>query len=158
MTQPTSAGTPEAPAPHPSFAYDGIDQKEGLFQNYSEYSKSLRTWFVAYGIGGPVLFLSNEKLSTQLTGKDEAAYIVSAFLLGVALQIGLSMINKWVAWHMYVGAGDEEYQEGWQYRTWSAIARQIWLDILLDAISIFLFIYATWKTMTTFLSPSITGI
>lgn len=34
---------------------DGF-QSDGPFQNYADYSKTLRAWLVAYGIGGPVLF------------------------------------------------------------------------------------------------------
>ena len=32
----------------------------GHFENYAEYAKTLRSWLVAYGIGGPVLFLTNK--------------------------------------------------------------------------------------------------
>jgi hypothetical protein len=32
----------------------------GTFQAYAEYNKTLRTWFVAFGIGGPALFLVND--------------------------------------------------------------------------------------------------
>ncbi|NED66170.1 hypothetical protein G3I15_35110 [Streptomyces sp. SID10244] len=157
MTQFDSKIKPEEPQPQP-FEYDGTDQKEGLFQNYNEYSKSLRTWFVAYGIGGPVLFLSNEKIASHLTGTAEAVYIVSSFLIGVALQILLSMINKWVAWHMYAGAGDNEYKKSCRYKIWCEIGHLSWIDILFDVLSAVFFVIATWKTMMAFLAPNIASI
>ncbi len=35
---------------------------DGYYKVYEEYSKTLRTWFVAYGIGAPVLVLNNDEL------------------------------------------------------------------------------------------------
>jgi len=32
-----------------------LDEASGHFGNYAEYNKLLRTWFVAFGIGGPTL-------------------------------------------------------------------------------------------------------
>lgn len=35
-------------------------QKLEHFNNYADYSRTLRAWLVAYGIGGPVLFVTNK--------------------------------------------------------------------------------------------------
>jgi hypothetical protein len=36
------------------------DGKGHYFEEYSEYAKTLRIWLVAYGVGAPVVILSNE--------------------------------------------------------------------------------------------------
>ena len=58
--------------------YDG-PQKEGHFQNYSDYSRTLRAWLVAYGIGGPVLFLTNDKVATRVAESGHANKVVTYF-------------------------------------------------------------------------------
>ncbi len=45
---------------------DSSDNSEELYAVYEGYAQTLRTWFVAYGIGGPVLFLSSDGLREQL--------------------------------------------------------------------------------------------
>ena len=42
------------------------DEIEELYKAYEEHAKTLRTWLVAYGIGAPVVFLTNEQLSKRL--------------------------------------------------------------------------------------------
>ncbi len=128
-------------------------QRDEHFQNYADYSKTLRAWLVAYGIGGPVLFLTNEKVSTKVASSGHAHSIIFAFLFGVALQIILSLINKWGAWHMYVGAGDHIYQLRWRYRAWGFVNEQSWLDFAIDVASIAAFVWATWLVLNVFLAP-----
>jgi ascorbate-specific PTS system EIIC-type component UlaA len=136
----------------PNTAGDSRDRKrDEHFQNYSDYSRSLRTWLVAYGVGGPVLFVTNETLAARIAESGYAGQIGSAFLLGVALQIILSLINKWGAWHMYAGTGDDEYQATRRYRFWAFVNQQSWLDLVLDVVSFGAFIFATWRVMGVFL-------
>ena len=138
----------------PNFAYDDIGQKEGHFQNYAEYSKTLRAWLVAYGIGGPVLFVTNEKIAARVSTSPFAGQIVTAFLVGVALQIALALINKWGAWHMYAGAGDPGYQGSWRYKFWHFINAQSWIDFWLDVGTLVAFLFATWRVISIFLTPA----
>ena len=128
-------------------------QKDSHFQNYSDYSKTLRAWLVAYGIGGPVLFLTNDAVAKRVANSGYANQIISAFLLGVGFQIFLALINKWGAWHMYRGAGDPDYQECWRYRVWHQINSWSWLDFWVDLFSLLAFVVATWKVLNVFLTP-----
>jgi hypothetical protein len=134
---------------------DDAAQKADHFDNYSEYAKTLRAWLVAYGIGGPVLFVTNDKLAKQVSDSAAAAQVVSAFLLGVALQVLIAFINKWGAWHMYVGAGDSHYQTGRRYRSWSFVNRQSWIDVTVDVVSIAAFFFGTWRVLLILLAPSV---
>jgi hypothetical protein len=132
--------------------YDAA-QKESHFQNYSDYSKTLRAWLVAYGVGGPVLFLTNDGISKKVASSGHANAIVSAFLIGVALQIILALINKWAAWFMYRGAGDPDYQRGRLYSSWSKINSCSWIDFWVDLASLMAFMAATWFVLNVFLAP-----
>jgi hypothetical protein len=40
-------------------------EAERSFEAYSDYSKTLRMWFVAYGMGGPILFVSNKDMAAK---------------------------------------------------------------------------------------------
>ena len=127
--------------------------KDGHSQNYADYSRTLRAWLVAYGVGGPVLFLTNDKISTRVASSGYGRQIIFSFLLGVGLQIVLSLINKWGAWHMYAGAGDHVYQRRFRYCLWGFINKQSWLDFAMDVASIGAFVWATWRVLDIFLAP-----
>ncbi len=68
------------------------------YKAYEEHSKVLRTWLVAYGIGAPVLFLTNETLAAKLAGSAVAGRVAALFLVGVAAQVLLAAFNKTVMW------------------------------------------------------------
>jgi hypothetical protein len=50
---------------------DGKDELSA----YLEYNKILRSWFVAFGVGGPALFLINAQISKILADKGELRYV-----------------------------------------------------------------------------------
>ncbi|MFC7519900.1 hypothetical protein ACFQS6_06105 [Xanthomonas populi] len=110
--------------------------RDSFFANYSEYAKTLRAWLVAYGIGAPVLFLTNNQLSAALKASPHRDWIVDLFLLGVALQVILAFVNKWCAWHLYVGEYDSEFQSRRSYKFWAWLNERSWIDLSIDALSL----------------------
>ena len=130
------------------------EDKAGHFENYADYSRTLRTWLVAYGIGGPVLFVTNDKVAERIAKSGQSSDIVALFLFGVGLQVALSFVNKWAAWHMYRGAEDAEYQQTAPYRLWHAINKQSWLDLAVDFASLVALALASWKVLNVFLVAS----
>lgn len=126
-------------------------QRVSHFNNYADYSRTLRAWLVAYGIGGPVLFVTNEKVTERIAKSGYANEIIVLFLLGVALQIILATINKWGAWHMYRGAGDAKYCRTWRYKLWGFINEQSWIDFVIDLWSLLMFMLATWRVLNVLL-------
>lgn len=126
--------------------------KRAHFQNYSDYARSLRTWLVAYGIGGPVLFLTNNILAERVASSGCAKTIIFLFLLGVGLQVLLSLINKWCAWHQYAAVADPKHEDKTSYKFWNFINNQSWLDLGFDIISVAAFITATGLVFNIFLS------
>ena len=59
-----------------------VDDASDSFGAYLEYNKVLRTWFVEFGIGGPVLFLVNESLAKRVAAAGTLRCLVLMFLLG----------------------------------------------------------------------------
>lgn len=121
------------------------------YNNYAEYSKTLRAWLVAYGIGGPILFLTNTSISEKLSTSPDRAKIVCLFLLGVSLQVTLAFINKWCAWHLYAGENELRYRSTLRYRFWASINELSILDLALDAVSIGAFVWSTWLVLMVFI-------
>ncbi len=74
---------------------------DGYFKVYEEHMKTVRAWFVAYGIGGPVLFITQKEFAAILVGSGSAKLVAVLFLLGVFLQVFVAVLNKWVNWGLY---------------------------------------------------------
>jgi len=125
---------------------------EGYYANYTEYSKTFRTWLVAYGIGGPVLLLTNEATARTFAASAHARSIVDLFLLGVVLQVLGTGINKWAAWHVYSDMKDASRENGCWSRGWCWINEQAWIDVCVDIGAIVAFGMATWMLLDVFLA------
>ena len=120
------------------------DKKDaGYFDGYAQFSGVLRTWLIAYGIGGPVLFLTQSRLSDKLSETGQARFVAILFLLGVFLQVIVALLYKGAMWYLYVGEEDAEIQKMKRYKISSWLAEAFWLEIFFDLASIALFTWAT---------------
>jgi hypothetical protein len=119
---------------------------EGFFKAYEEYAKTLRTWLVAYGIGGPVLVLGNERLWGGLVKSGVQKWVGGLFLIGVGMQVILTSLNKMINWVNYASLEDKlkPREESWLVRLSGWLSGEIWIDFIIDIISISLFIAATY--------------
>lgn len=140
-----------------------VNSYDGYFSNYSEYSKTFRTWMVGYGIGGPILLLTSKDVPQTLVKAPELGTIVTLFVLGVSLQVLLALINKWAAWHMYRGAyslhkqtsndpDEDTHHSTRSYAIWHWINKQSWIDFLFDVTALLSFSLATWISLKVLLS------
>lgn len=120
------------------------------FKVYEEYSKVLRTWFVAYGIGAPVLILTNSTLSQAIKASGTSKGIGAAFLFGVILQVLLAVTNKVAMWGKYYGEIEPDFQGTGSYKFSNWICEKFWIDVLIDIITMASFIWATWRLFTLF--------
>src|SRR5688500_3624771 len=118
---------------------------------------------VAYGIGGPILLLTNRDAPEALAKSPHLQTIVTLFVLGVGLQILLALINKWAAWHMYRGAyamfqherGDPDCDGHYSSKTygiWRWIIKQRWIDFVVDVGALSVFSIATSRVLRVLLS------
>jgi hypothetical protein len=122
-------------------------EEEEFYSAYTEYSKILRTWLVAYGIGGPVLFLTQSEISNKIIESGQARTIVYLFLLGVFFQIIISLINKCVNWYLYCHADPKTRKREWGYKIADWVSERFCIDILCDIGSIVAFGVATLKVL-----------
>jgi hypothetical protein len=122
------------------------------FNTYFEYNRVLRTWFVAFGIGGPALFLVNDALAQRLVEVGRLRLVVVLFLIGVAAQVVGAFINKVANWYVFQANLDEEEEEEetWIHATAERIVRMFWIDVILDLSTIGVFGWAAWILFTVF--------
>jgi hypothetical protein len=131
---------------------------EHFFDAYMDYNKALRNWLVGFGIGGPLLMLSDN--GKKILECEEKNIIFSTFVAGVFLQIFVAFINKNTNWWHYdqeanlkvrvlskkpIGSWSKAIS--WISSEWSCalewLAEQMWIDILADIVSMTLFLTAT---------------
>ena len=102
--------------------------KQGFFDSYNEYNKILRSWFVAFGIGGPVVFLTNNALYKDFLKLDERGCIVTLFLFGLFTQIAIAFINKVANWKIYYKLEKGEKMEAIDKSFRGSLTEMFWLD------------------------------
>lgn len=125
------------------------DASDG-FSAYLEYNRVLRTWFVAFGIGGPALFLVNEKVALMLAAEGQLKIVVSLFLLGASAQVLGALLNKIANWYVYICTIDRSLKGGRRQKFADWLIGQFWIDIAIDAVTITSFGAAAWLMMTVF--------
>jgi hypothetical protein len=142
MTTASAPPAPSAPtlqAQQPARAEDPQD----YYKAYAEYSKTLRTWLVAYGMGAPVLLSARQDVWPALATSGRAKLIIGLFLIGVVAQVVLATLNKASMWVMYYGAMRPEYKARRPYRLAEWLAEYIGIDVGVDIVSMVLFAWAT---------------
>ena len=153
MTDPSSSA-PIANKPESDQEPDP-DAAKAYYANYAEYNKTLRTWFVSFGIAVPALFLVNASASEKLLQSGVAKEIVIALLIGCASQILVAILNKYSSWHAYAESYNPKLRIKRGYRFWSFVSEQIWLDIAFDVFSICAFGYVLLQLFWMFVPESV---
>ena len=128
--------------------------------NYSEYNKTVRAWFVALGIGGPVTILANPTLLDAMKPSGLANCVVTAFFAAVACQILIAVINKTVALQLAFGDDDDpveaaRYKTTCPYQVADRVSNWWYLDVGADLLSMILFGYALYHLANTGLSLAV---
>jgi hypothetical protein len=133
-------------------AQASVERAQGFYAAYEEHSKTLRTWLVAYGIGAPVLLLTNEGLSERLTLAPNGPLIGMLFLAGVVVQVLLAALNKALMWTCYfIELYPDRRRSRWHQLAFR-LSEQFWIDLSVDVVSLILFGYATWLAFNIVLS------
>ena len=120
----------------------------GYFEGYAQFAGVLRTWLIAYGIGGPVLFATQSRLADKLFETSQARFIAILFLSGVFLQVIVALLYKGAMWYLYVGEEDAKIRKKRRYKISDWLSEAFWLEILFDLASIALFTWATIFVLT----------
>lgn len=120
---------------------------ETVFDQYVRHADLLRNWFVGYGIGAVVLFVSGQSvLSTFPQG--EIVMIAKWFILGIISQVLLAFINKLYNFQLYLRT----------FKTGAASAGDVkrvkrsfyWIDVPLDVLTFGSFCRATFLLLAAF--------
>jgi len=119
--------------------------REAYFDAYQEYSKVLRTWFVVYGIGGPVLLFTNDTFAKTVKASGEGKNLAALFLAGVGLQVILAALNKFSMWGIYFGEFKNEFKATRRHKLCHWFSEQFWVDFVVDVLTLALFAVATWR-------------
>jgi len=115
---------------------------QSYFESYAEYNRILRSWFVAFGVGGLALFLLESPAREALLASGQTRAVVILFLVGVTAQIVVAFLNKYANWYCYFGEDNPAFLRSSPYRFWSRIASQFWIDIILDILTVSSFLAA----------------
>ena len=133
-------GDRAAPAGEPS-SLESSDVA-GYFAQYQYYNASLRAWFIGFGVGLPVLVLSQKHLFEKLdahSGRPAARWL----LLGVGAQILGALINKHTNWATYRDEALKAEGKGERlpkHLHWLTRPHDwYWVDIVLDVASLISF-------------------
>lgn len=124
----------------------------GSLGAYFEYNKVLRTWFVAFGVGGPALLLSNEKLTKLLSASGDLRLVSVLFLVGGGAQVVVALINKVANWYVHSKYHQVGVTPTFKHHAAEWIANQFWIDVLADIVSVCVFGWASWLLLTVFVS------
>lgn len=122
-------------------------KESGYYAPYQEFARNLRFWFLTYGIGAPVVLLSNEN-ATQALRLAGVLYRVSVlFLVGVCLQVGMAILYKTAMWYLYMGELDATVQGRRIYKLLDWLSESYWLEFFFDIATLAMFAIATYTAM-----------
>jgi hypothetical protein len=126
----------------------------GYYEPYIQYSRTLRAWFVAYGIGVPVLLVSQEFIARAIIKAGTGELITWLFLSGVAVQVLAAFLYKYSMNYLYFDEFGNELERTLRLRFAIWLSNAIWLEMLFDVVSIVLFVYGTFKVVAAVLAPA----
>jgi hypothetical protein len=129
-----------------------VRDDSGFYEPYAEFAKSVRTWFIAFGVGAPVLFLINRDAGERLVKSGSAEFVAYAFLFGVAVQVLAAILYKTAMWYLYMGELDPAEQNRWLHKASEWLSDQYWIEFAVDAITFVSFAWATLTVVQLFVS------
>lgn len=125
-------------------------EAQGYYQNYAEYNRTLRAWFVVFGVGGPATLIVNRDLTAGLAEAGTLAYVVALFLIGAGAQVLIALVNKSASWYAYAAELHPEQAGTSTHRFWLWVNQQYILDVVMDLTSIIAFALAIWELFRLF--------
>jgi hypothetical protein len=125
------------------------------FECYAEFAKTLRTWFIAYGIGAPILFLSNDTLWGIIKSSEHIRLIGLLFLAGVFIQVLEALLYKNAMWYLYKGEENPKIKNKARYKAFYNISEYYWLEVLFDILTLICFVTGTWKVVCILIQPKL---
>jgi hypothetical protein len=130
---------------------DKKSDESGFYGSYIHYARILRAWLVAYGVGVPVLLVSQEFIASAIIRKGTGGLITWLFLAGVAVQIIEIFIYKYSQEYLYHDELGAELKNTRRLALAEWFSNTIWFEIVLDLVSMALFVCGTFLVVAAVL-------
>ena len=122
---------------------DDASEKTDYFEPYSHFARTLRIWFIAYGVGAPIAIFSNDTILQKLMAARVVQPAIWYFFAGIAIQIVMAMMWRTSMWYQYLAEDNADVKKTRRYR-WSLWAsEQYWLEVIPDLLTLGAFAWAT---------------
>ncbi|MDE2091803.1 MAG: hypothetical protein KGJ08_07890 [Gammaproteobacteria bacterium] len=118
------------------------------------YARILRAWLVAYGVGVPVLLVSQRLIAEAIIKKGNGSLITWLFLVGVAIQIIEIFIYKYSQEYLYHDETGSELKDTRRLALAEWFSNTIWFEIVFDLLSMVLFVCGTFMVVAAVLTPA----
>ena len=125
--------------------------ESGFYDAYASFSRTLRAWLVAYGVGVPVLLVSQEFIASAIVRAGNGALVTWLFLAGVAIQVIAALLYKYSMAYLYFSAADSGLDGGLRVKAAEWLSNAIWLEALFDITSIVLMVWGTYLVVASVL-------
>ena len=132
---------------HSAMPESASREESGFDEAYLSFARTLRTWFVAYGIGVPVLVLNQDKVLDLLVRSSQTLPIAKLFLAGVCVQVGTVIVYKAAMWHLYRAEFEPQVRQRLLFGFFNWISEAFWLELLLDLMTATLFAWGTIRML-----------
>jgi hypothetical protein len=118
---------------------------------YGEYNKTLRSWFVAFGIAVPAIFITSKEAKEFLLKSPNINFIINLFFIGVTCQIIISLLNKFISWSAYHRDDcklmyDKDCHPAFKHI--ASLENAILIDFIFDLATIICFAWAIYKLLS----------
>mgnify|MGYP001545886079 CR=1 FL=1 len=128
-------------------------EESGFYESYAHFSRTLRAWLVAYGVGVPVLLVSQEFIARAIIKAGTGGLITWLFLAGVAIQVLAALLYKYSMAYLYSAEVEPALNTTRRVRVAEWLSDAIWLEALFDIVAIVLFVSGTFKVVAAVLVP-----
>ncbi len=113
------------------------------FEPYRHYSQVLRAWLVGFGVGVPILLISQSEIVTPVISSEKSLIIFGLFLLGVSAQVLVALLYKYSMAILYVNEYSSYETSSKSIKFANYLGTRFWPDVLGDIVAILSYIVAT---------------
>ena len=125
-----------------------------FYESYASFSRTLRAWLVAYGVGVPVLLVSQQFIAKAIIRAGTGGLVTWLFLAGVAIQVLAALLYKYSMSYLYFAETEPSLKKVPQVKVAVWLSNAIWLEALFDIGAIGLFVWGTFMVVTAVLAPA----
>lgn len=126
-------------------------QESGFYKSYANFSRTLRAWLVAYGVGVPVLLVSQEFIVRAIITAGNGKLITWLFLVGVSIQVLAALLYKYSMAYLYSNEVEPKLNNTLRVKAAKWLSDAVWLEALFDLSTIVLLIWGTFLVVATVL-------